>query len=51
MNWILVIIAVALFLVWLVLRVFLAISLGVLNVLWMLAIVFLIVAAARHLFQ
>jgi len=51
MNWILVIIAVALFLVWLALRVFLAISLGVLNVLWMLAIVFLIVAAARHLFQ
>jgi len=51
MNWILVIIAVALFVLWLVLRVFLAISLGVLNLLWMLAVVFLILAAARRLFQ
>ena len=51
MNWILVIIAVVLFVVWLVVRVFLAMSLGVLNLLWMLALVFLILAVTRRRFQ
>src|SRR5438270_4893374 len=51
MNWILVIIAVVLFVVWLVVRVFLTMPLGVLNLLWMLAIVFLIIAAVRRFFQ
>ena len=42
---------VALFVVWLVVRVFLAMSLGVLNLLWMLALVFLILAVTRRRFQ
>jgi len=51
MNWILVIIAVVLFATFVVVRVVLAIPLGVLNLLWMLAIVFLIVAGARRFFR
>jgi hypothetical protein len=43
MNWILPVIAIVFFLAWIILRVALAISFGILNLLWMFAIVFLIV--------
>jgi hypothetical protein len=43
MNWILLGIAIAFFVAWIVLRVVLAISLGILNLLWMFAILFVVV--------
>jgi hypothetical protein len=48
MNWIFLGISVALFAVWIVFRVALAIPLGVLNVLWMLAILFVILWGAQR---
>jgi hypothetical protein len=47
MNWVLIGLAVALFATFIVLRVFLAIGLGVLNLLWMIALLFLIICGAR----
>jgi hypothetical protein len=43
MDWILVGIAILFFVAWIVLRVILAISFGILNLLWMFAILFLII--------
>ena len=48
MNWVFLIVAVALFITWIVLRVALGIPLGVLNVLWMFAIVMVILWAAQR---
>jgi hypothetical protein len=49
MNWIFIAVAVALFVTWIIFRVVLAIPLGVLNLLWMLAIVFVIMWAAQKM--
>jgi hypothetical protein len=48
MKWVFIGVAVALFLTWPIFRVVLAIPLGVLNVLWMLAIMFVIMWAAQR---
>ena len=49
MNWIFIIVAVALFVTWLILRVALGIPLGVLNLLWMISIVMLILSGVQTL--
>lgn len=48
MNWLLLLVAVALFITWMVLRVVLGIPLGVLNLLWMYAILMVILWAAQR---
>jgi hypothetical protein len=48
MNWVFLGVAIALFITFLILRVVLAIPLGVLNTLWMLAIVFVILWGAQR---
>jgi hypothetical protein len=48
MNWVFMIVAIALFITWLVLRVVIGIPLGVLNLLWMFAIVMVILWAAQR---
>jgi hypothetical protein len=49
MNWILVAIALALFATWIVLRVVLAIPLGILNILWMFAFLFVVLWGVQGL--
>jgi hypothetical protein len=49
MNWVLFGVAVALFITWIVIRVVLAIPLGVLNLLWMVALLFIILWAAQRI--
>ncbi|HST29613.1 MAG TPA: hypothetical protein VLK27_02095 [Chthoniobacterales bacterium] len=49
MKWVFLLVAVALLITWLVLRVVLGIPLGVLNLLWMSAIVMVILWAAQRL--
>jgi hypothetical protein len=48
MNWILIAVALVLFVVWIVFRLVLAIHLGVLNLLWMLAILMVILWGAQR---
>jgi len=48
MNWLLLLVAVALFITWIMLRVVLGIPLGVLNMLWMYAILMVILWAAQR---
>ena len=47
MNWVLLLVAIALFVTWIVLRVALGVPLGVLNLLWMYAIVMFILWLRR----
>lgn len=49
MNWVFIAIAVLLFVTWIVFRVVLAFPLGVLNMLWMLAILFLVLSGVHSL--
>ena len=49
MNWVLLAIAIAFIVAWIVLHFVFAVGLGVLNMLWMVAIVFLILAGAQSL--
>lgn len=49
MNWILIVLAVALFVTWLILRVALGIPLGVLNMLWMISILMLVLSGVQTL--
>jgi hypothetical protein len=49
MNWIFLGVALALFLTWIIFRVLLGIPLGVLNLLWMYAVVMVILWAAQRL--
>jgi hypothetical protein len=49
MNWVLIGLAVALFVAWIIFRVVFAIPLGVLNLLWMFAILMVILWGAQHL--
>jgi hypothetical protein len=48
MNWVFIGLAVALFVTWMILRVALAIPLGVLNLLWMFAILMVILWGAQR---
>jgi hypothetical protein len=49
MNWVLLLVAIALFVTWLILRVALGVPLGVLNLLWMYAIVMFILWNAQRM--
>ena len=49
MNWVLLLVAIALFVTWIVLRVMLGFPLGVLNLLWMYAIVMFIIWNAQRM--
>jgi hypothetical protein len=49
MNWVLLGVAIALFVTWIVLRVVLAIPLGVLNLLWMIALVMVALSSLQRL--
>ncbi|HLW34629.1 MAG TPA: hypothetical protein VKS98_03130 [Chthoniobacterales bacterium] len=49
MNWIFVVLAIVFFVTWFIFRVVLGIPLGVLNLLWMYAILFLFLSAAQRL--
>jgi hypothetical protein len=49
MNWVLLLVAIALFVTWLILRIMLGIPLGVLNLLWMYAIVMFIIWNAQRM--
>jgi hypothetical protein len=49
MNWILILVAVALFVTWLILRVALGFPLGVLNMLWMISILMLVLSGVHTL--
>ena len=48
MSWVFLLVAVALFITWMVLRVAMGIPLGVLNMLWMYAVLFVILWAAQR---
>jgi hypothetical protein len=49
MNWVLLVVALALFVTWLILRVALGAPLGVLNLLWMMAIMLFILWNAQKM--
>jgi len=49
MSWIFLIVGIALFVTWIILRVALGIPLGVLNMLWMYAILMVVLWAAQRL--
>jgi len=49
MNWILIAVAIVLFGTWIILRVILHTPLGVLNMLWMMAILFLVLGGVQKL--
>jgi hypothetical protein len=49
MNWIFIAVALALFVTWIILRVVLGFPLGVLNMLWIYAILMLILSAAQKM--
>jgi hypothetical protein len=49
MNWILLLVAIALFVTWIVLRVALGIPFGVLNILWMFAFLFMVLWGIQSL--
>jgi len=48
MNWFLIGIAIALFIAWIILRIVLAVPLGVLNMLWMIALLMVILWGAQR---